>query len=135
MTNIKRYNIIVDTLQERVDNHLITLEQATEVNDLAYEMYVEKPAQIEKDVDMLEELIDAVKDGKVTLTKEVRDTIGSLFEAPEEDAGEEKPEKEDEEKEDKDDDDDKDEADSEEEEVPEAEADDKEACKECGKKC
>lgn len=130
MTGIERYNIIADTLQERVDNHLITLEQATEVNDLAYEMYVEKPAQIEKDVDMLEELIDAVKDGKVTLTKEVRDTIGSLFTAPEEDA-----EKENDEKEDKEDDNDKDEADGTEEEVPEAEADDKEACKECGKKC
>ena len=37
---MNKYEIIFNTLQKKVDNGELTLEKASEINDLAYEKYV-----------------------------------------------------------------------------------------------
>lgn len=78
MTNVEKYNAIFESLQEKVNNEELTCEQAEELNVAAYNKYV---VESKKDdiSDMLEELADAVEDGKVTIPKELVDQLKELL--------------------------------------------------------
>ena len=65
-----KYDVIFENLQEKVTNGELTMEDAMKVNDLAYKKYgdvvIEEEAKDPED--LLDDLEDLVKDGKVTLT-------------------------------------------------------------------
>ena len=77
-----KYDVIHENLQEKINNGELTLEDAQKVDNLAYEKYsdvefVEEKA--DEQADLVDELEDLVKDGKVTLTdddvKYIKDII------------------------------------------------------------
>ena len=96
-----KYDVIFENLQEKVTNGELTMEDAMKVNDLAYKKYadvvIEEGAKDPED--LLDELEDLVKDGKVTLTdddiKVIKEMIkradnGETKEEPKEEPSEEK---------------------------------------------
>lgn len=100
-----KYDVIFENLQEKVTNGELTMEDAMKVNDLAYKKYgdivIEEGTKDPED--LLDELEDLVKDGKVTLTdddiKVIKEIIkraddGEKKEEPKEEPSEEKKEEE-----------------------------------------
>lgn len=96
-----KYDVIFENLQEKVSKGELTLEDAMKVNDLAYEKYsdviIEEGSKDPED--LLDELEDLVKDGKVTLSdddiKVIKEMIkraddGEKKEDPKEEPSEEK---------------------------------------------
>ena len=77
-----KYDVIHENLQEKINNGELTLEDAQKVDNLAYEKYSDVEFVEEKaddQADLVDELEDLVKDGKVTLTdddvKYIKDII------------------------------------------------------------
>ena len=96
-----KYDVIFENLQEKVTNGELTMEDAMKVNDLAYKKYGDVVLEEEaKDPeDLLDDLEDLVKDGKVTLTdddiKVIKEMIkraddGETQEGPKEETSDEK---------------------------------------------
>lgn len=102
MNNFEKYITIAERIQEKHNNGEITFEEATSLNDEAFEKYVNKVViESKKDdvADLLEDLADKVKDGKVKLEDDLVDTIKGLLsdDKEESDEPEEKEESDDDE--------------------------------------
>lgn len=78
MTNYEKYEAIFEKLQEKLNNEEITMESAEQLNDEAFNKYV---LESKKDdvADLLEDLADKVKDGKVTIDDELLDSLKALL--------------------------------------------------------
>ena len=74
-----KYDAIFESLQEKVNSGEITIEEAEAVNTAAYEKYVVAEESKAEDVaDLLEELSDKVKDGDITIPKDIVDSLKDL---------------------------------------------------------
>lgn len=95
----RKYDIIHDNLQLKIDRGEITLEKAKEVDRLAYEKYGEELYIESKDeyADKIEAIKDAVADGKIKLDAEQKKFIDELYETIEEDDSDDSDDSEDDE--------------------------------------
>ena len=76
---MNKYDAIFESLQEKVNSGEITIEEAEAVNTAAYEKYVVAEESKAEDVaDLLEELSDKVKDGDITIPKDIVDSLKDL---------------------------------------------------------
>ena len=74
-----KYDAIFESLQEKVNSGEITIEEAEAVNTAAYEKYVVAEESKAEDIaDLLEELSDKVKDGDITIPKDIVDSLKDL---------------------------------------------------------
>lgn len=84
---MSKYEKIAEVLQERVNNGELTLEDANRLNDLAYSKYVTEAENENKDVELVEELLEKVKGG-LKLSKDAKKEIKDLLEEAEEENNE-----------------------------------------------
>ena len=87
-----KYEIIFEALQEKVNSGELTFEDASTLNDMAYEKYVVEASDNSKDLELIDELRGLVEAGKVKLDKDCKECIEDLIEDAKEDEEEDKKE-------------------------------------------
>ena len=84
-----KYEIIYEELQNRVNEGLLTLEDAELINDMAYEKYVNESKDESKDLELIDQLRSLIENGKVKLDKDIIKCIKELIEDSEENESDE----------------------------------------------
>lgn len=91
---MNKYDMIFESLQERVNNGELTVDDANRLNDLAYEKYVVNESKKDDDLAMIDDLRSKIEAGDVKLSKdcieEIKELIGSEDDDKEEDKKEDK---------------------------------------------